>query len=493
MSGSPITKPAGFATYERAVAKINGLIGPEPPDDGSPGAIRQRAEQRLDRVRRFLAFLGDPHLDYPIVHVGGTSGKGSTSTAIASILSAAGYRVGLHTSPYLQVATEKLALGDRLIGADAFAGLVDDVLDAMDRWRTRSRDDPLTYGELWVALTTRWLARERVDIAVIEVGAGGRFDLTNVVHPAVSVITSVGLDHVATLGNTLSEIAWHKAGIVKTGAPAITGVTAPEALAAIEEEVATVGTTLTRVVEGVSYRILHTDRHGARWTPIGTMARTPDQVFVTPLPGRFQVVNAALALAAVDALAARGFGVSDDALALGLRQARLPGRSETMPGGPPRVVLDGAHNPDKIVALASSLPLMVRSHRPLVVVFGALASKGAEEMLGHLLPDADAMVLTEPRVLAKSTSPPLELATMVRASEFAGPVHVESSPLAALEIARTLAGPGGTVLVTGSLYLVGNVRGRWYPDAEVVVQQTPWPVTASPPPSTAAKEHQEVS
>lgn len=489
MSGSFNTESVGFAAYERVVGRINGLIGPEPPADGSPGAIRQRAEQRLDRVRRFLAFLGNPHLDYPIVHVGGTSGKGSTCTAIASILSAAGYRVGLHTSPYLQVATEKLALGERLIGADDFASLVDDILDAMDRWRTRSRDDPLTYGELWVALTTRWLAKERVDIAVIEVGAGGRFDLTNVVQPAVSVITSVGLDHIATLGSTLAEIAWHKAGIVKAGAPAITGVTAPEAFAVIEAEVTTVGTTLTRVVEGASYRILGTDRHGTHWTPIGMMARNAGQVFVTPLPGRFQVANAALALAAVDALESRGFVVSDDALARGIGQARLPGRSEAMPGGPPWVVLDGAHNPDKIAALASSLPLMVREHRPLVLVFGTLESKGAGEMLDHLLAHVDAVVLTAPRVLAKAVSTPLDLAKMVRASEFAGPVHVDPSPLAALEIARRLAGRDGTVLVTGSLYLVGNVRGRWYPDAEVVLQRTPWPIAASPLPVAAAKEH----
>ena len=160
------------------------------PDRGAPDAGRQVAGRDpgsgpstgSTRLRRFLTLLGDPHRAYPIVHVGGTSGKGSTAAAIAAILSAAGYRTGLHTSPYLQAATEKLQVGDRLIAPETFAGLVDEILEAAERFAAGG-EERLTYGEVWVALLALHFARERVDLAVIEVGAGGRFDLTNVVTP----------------------------------------------------------------------------------------------------------------------------------------------------------------------------------------------------------------------------------------------------------------------------------------------------------------------
>ncbi len=192
---------------------------------------------RLARTRRFLDVLGDPFARFPIVHVGGTSGKGSTATAIASILDAAGYKVGMHTSPYLQVATEKLWVGGELIGPGEFADRVDEVFAEYDSW-LRAGGEVLTYGEFWVALVARHLAHESVDIGVIEVGAGGRFDLTNVVMPVVSVVTSIGLDHTVTLGPTLGEIAWHKAGIIKAGAAAITGAVGAESLSPIEAEAA---------------------------------------------------------------------------------------------------------------------------------------------------------------------------------------------------------------------------------------------------------------
>jgi dihydrofolate synthase / folylpolyglutamate synthase len=235
--------------YREAVVRTDALIDPTPAHGKSPAEVRARAELRLARLRSFLAHLGNPHDRYPVVHVGGTSGKGSTSTAIAAILTAAGYRTGLHTSPFLQVATEKLAIDGQLISGNDFADLVDEILAEASRW-VPVPEGRLTYGEVWVALLATYFARERVDVAVIEVGAGGRFDLTNVVNPAVSVITSVGIDHTETLGATMPEIAWHKAGIIKGGAPAITTVTDPEALAPIEAEARAVGSALSRPVPG---------------------------------------------------------------------------------------------------------------------------------------------------------------------------------------------------------------------------------------------------
>ena len=477
--------------YRAAVARTDALIERNnTPEGKSPAEIRARAELRLGRVRRFLAQLGDPHRRYPIVHVAGTSGKGSTSTAIAAILAAAGYRVGLHTSPYLQAPTEKLQIDGRLVGPDAFADLVDGVLAAHDEWRATG-EDQLTYGEVWVALLATYFAREAVDVAVVEVGAGGRFDLTNVVDPAVSVITSIGLDHTVTLGGTIPEIAWHKAGIIKPGAPAVTAVTDPAALAPIAAEADHSGVSLGRVVPGATFEVLAADPDGTTWREIGPDG-TPGPALPAQ-PGRFQAANAATAVAAVRALVAlgRGFAVSERAVAAGLVAAGIPGRFETVQradrpdGGVVRVVLDGAHNPEKIAALATDLAALRRG-RPgqgpasgrLVVVLGALEAKQHGAMVPPLLPHADALVVTAPRVLAKPGVAPEDLAAAVRGAGWDGPLAVEPDPRVAIDRAIQLAGDGlgATVLVTGSLYLVGNVRGRWYRDESVVRQRTPWPV-----------------
>lgn len=463
-----------LARFSAAVARTDALIERgHAPAGKSPVEIRARAELRLARLRRFLDTLGNPQDTFPIVHVGGTSGKGSTSTAIAAILIAAGYRTGLHTSPYLQVASEKLQLDGRLIAPDAFAGLADDVLAAHGAW-LRMGEASLTYGEVWVAMLATYFARERVDVAVIEVGAGGRFDLTNVVRPQVSVITSVGLDHTVTLGKTIPEIAWHKAGIIKPGAMAVTAVADPAALAPIVAEAEATGAPLTRVLPGETYEVVATGPDGTVWRDLTAGGRT----WRHPLPGRFQAANAATALAAVRALASRGFAVSNGAVAAGFAAARIPGRCETVQLGP-RVILDGAHNPQKIGALVADLPALVGRAvgNRLIVVLGVLEAKDASEIARLLAPYAAELILTVPEVLAKPGTPVAALAETVQAAGFAGRLAVEPDPHAAVDLAlaRAAGDPDAAVLVTGSLYLVGNVRDRWYPDDAVILQRTAWP------------------
>ena len=474
------TDPA-VGRYRLAAARLDDLIAPSSPADGSLAAVQARAADRLDRTRRFLAHLGDPQDVAPIVHVGGTSGKGSTAAIVAAILGASGYRVGLHTSPYLQVATEKLQIDGRLIAPDDFADLVDDTLAAMDGWVATGDGESLTYGEIWTVLAARWLAAERVDLAVVEVGAGGRFDPTNVVRPTVSVITGVGLDHTASLGETISEIAWHKAGIIKPGAPVVTGATDPAALGPIAAEAAAAGVPLVRVAEGVTFEVLASDPDGARWREIDAVGRASGPIYGTSSPGRFQAANAALAVAAVRALAPSGFDVPTAAVAAGLAAARLPGRMEEMPRSTgPRVLLDGAHNPDKAAALATDLPGRPPGAGPLVLVVGVLEGKGSAAMLARLAPRADALVLTAPRVTGKTAEAPAALAAAARAGGFAGPIRIEPEPNVALDLAVALTGSDGAVVVTGSLYLVGNVRGRWYPSDDVLRYRTPWPPNRHP-------------
>lgn len=477
----PRSGEEALARYRSAVARTDALIErSNTPEGKTPAEIRARAELRLRRVRRFLAWLGNPQDAYHIVHVGGTSGKGSTSVAIAAMLSAGGYKAGLHTSPYLQVATEKLQIDGRLIHPEHFADLVDEVLDTQDAWlRAHPEEDRLTYGEVWVALLATYFRREQVDLAVIEVGAGGRFDLTNVVQPVAAVVTSVGLDHTVTLGGTIPEIAWHKAGIIKAGASAVTAVADPVAFAVIATEAERVGTPLGRVVEGESFEVVEAGPEGTTWRELRVNAagrRIAGPLLPAP-PGRFQATNAAIAVATVRELAARGFPVTEDAIRAGLASARLPGRFERVPDVVP-VVLDGAHNPEKVAALAANLPDLggAEQDRRLTVVLGALEAKQHEEMIQALCPHASELVTTSASVLAKKGATAAALAQTARSVGFVGRLTVEPEPMAALTHAleRTRLG-GGAVLVTGSLYLVGTLRRRWYPDEAVVLERTPWP------------------
>ncbi|MBM4437542.1 MAG: bifunctional folylpolyglutamate synthase/dihydrofolate synthase, partial [Actinobacteria bacterium] len=310
-----------IATGERAAAYVNDLIqGPALPE-------RARSWQenvalgtlRLARMRRFLERVGNPHAGLRIVHVGGTSGKGSVAAKVAAGLTAAGYRTGLHVSPYLQTPLEKFVLDGRLGRPRELVDLVAWIRPHVDAFARADRDGAPTYGMVWVALTFEYFRRAATDVLVLEVGAGGRFDLTNVVHPVLAVVTAVGLDHTKTLGDRLEDIAWHKAGIYKSGVPAMAGATPPEALAVLTREA---------------------ERVGAPFEHAGLTAG-PD----------VRVANTALALAALARLRSCGFARLRPAALAAAAEATLPGRFERMPGLP-ATVLDGAHNRDKAQALA---------------------------------------------------------------------------------------------------------------------------------------------
>jgi dihydrofolate synthase / folylpolyglutamate synthase len=441
-----------LAAYERASHRLLGLIRGERTGT-MPNLDRiGRATARLARTRALLAAFGDPQHSFPSIHVTGTSGKGSVAAMIASILTAVGYRVGLRTSPYLQVATEKLQVGSQLIKAQDLDRISAEVLDTHDKVMPGDR---LGYAEAWSALSFLWLAEQQIDIAVVEVGAGGRFDATNVIDPTVSVITSVGLDHIVSLGPNLADIAWHKAGIIKPGATAVIGSVPEQALRVIEHEARRVGASL----------------HHALFAPRPR--------FPVGMPGEFQSTNAEVAIAAVEALRSRGISASETDVSTGLAKARLPGRLELMPGEiEPLVWLDGAHNADKIAALAREVSLVSVGESLPVLVLGVLKSKDAAAIASGIAPLASAIVVTEPAVTGKTALPMRELAAAIRATGFSGTLHEDSDPVSALTYAEMMAAIyGSNVVATGSMYLAGQLRHRWYPDEEIVVQRTPWPTT----------------
>jgi dihydrofolate synthase/folylpolyglutamate synthase len=406
-----------------------------------------------------LNALDDPQRGYPVVHVTGTSGKGSTASAVASILSAAGYRVGLRTSPYVQVATEKLQLGHSLIDACSFSNMVSRVLDTAARlFPPEQTEPPISYAEVWSVLGYWWFAERRVDIAVVEVGAGGRFDATNVIDPIVSVITSVGLDHVVTLGPTIADIAWHKAGIIKSGTSVVIGDLPAQAFTVIAEE-----------AERTSADVIRAGSLGTSLPPL------------TPVLRGFQRHNAEVANAVARVLGQRGFGISEAAICTGIGSARLPGRLELMPGSVnPSVWIDGAHNEDKILAVTSEANRLFNGGPLPVVVFGMLRSKDPTPILTRLGSAASSIVLTEPSVHGRESLAADALAGAVNASGYAGATHVELEPDAAVRCAEAIARrDGAPVLVTGSMYLAGQIRRHWFPDRDIVLQRTSWP-TATP-------------
>jgi dihydrofolate synthase/folylpolyglutamate synthase len=464
--------------FKLAAARLDQLIEQTPArTDTSREAIRERATLRMNRLRRLLASLGEPLSGYPIVHVGGTSGKGSTSTAIASILTTAGYRTGIHTSPYLQVPTEKLQLDGQLISAKTYARLANVILDELDRWNARG-EDPLTYGEAWIALMALYFRDQKVDFAVVEVGAGGRFDLTNVLTPVLSVVTSVGIDHTNTLGETIEDIAWHKAGIIKAGAPAISAVAAPSARAIMRHEADEVGTTLLQLETAHEITDFRIGAGRTSWTE-----RATGEQFEIGLAGEFQAVNGHVAVNAARTLREAAFEIDDAAIREGLRNARIPGRAEYVQDRV-TVLLDGAHNEDKIGALARDIPLLlpVGEQGRRIAVVGALEAKHADRMLAMLAPHVHDLVATSPQVLAKASREATDLAAVAYGAGFRGGIHVEVEPRKAIARAVELARPecGDAVLVTGSLYLVGNIRERWFHGDAIVQAQSCWPELSVP-------------
>jgi dihydrofolate synthase/folylpolyglutamate synthase len=360
----------------------------------------------------------------------------------------------LYTSPYLQAATEKVQVDNALMSGKEFSELVDQIL-ACTSSHPDFRFEPISYAETWVALALLYFAQRSADIAVVETGAGGRFDMTNVVEPIVSVITSVGIDHVETLGGSIESIAWHKAGIIKPGTPIVSGVVDPAAIAVIVQE-----------AEHCKSPLVAVDATAPEHSPAG--------LHQPHLPG-FARSNHLLALRALELLQELGFSTSTEARRSGLAQGRLPGRFETVTSRP-MTLLDGAHNEQKVAALAQAIPTVfsgVTGRR--VLVFGALESKQALEMASRLLPHVSAVVLTEPNVYRKAAASAEILKAALTVADTRRAFAVEPEPAAAFAVASDLAGADGAVLVTGSLYLVGNVRERWYPTPRIVSQRTPWP------------------
>ncbi len=443
---------AGGETAGVAPATIDDLLW----DLGHASAFAVKPS--LDRMRALLARLGDPQIGLPVLHVGGTAGKGSTATLAAAVLRAAGYRVGLHTKPHLARVNERIVLDGEPVSDADLRTLIAEATPA-------ARLVVPSWYELTVALALLHFRRTAVDIAVVEVGMGGTWDGTNVVEPRVAVLTNVGLDHTEVLGDTVEQIAADKANIIKSGCVAVSGVTQPSVREIVAARAAAVSAPLWLLGHDFAVRDLMPEADGTRFAL--EVRGTRHEGLRVGLLGAHQVTNAAVAAAATGALTTFGYSVPAAALRRGLAEARLPGRLEVVTTAP-IVVLDGAHNPDKLAALLDALRQFFPGRR-LVVVAAFTARHDYRAMLAQLAPAVAALVLT--RFESRGDFGPgasLDPATLAATLAAVAPdaaatlaVTVEPDPVAAVRRARAEAGADGCVCVTGSLYLVGAVRGEF--------------------------------
>jgi dihydrofolate synthase/folylpolyglutamate synthase len=396
----------------------------------------------LERTEALLHELGDPQDLFQGVHVAGTNGKGSVCAMVASVLQAAGYRVGLMPKPHLISYTERIQVDQRPIAEADFAALLTELQPVISK--VASKLGPPTEFEILTSAALYYFARAGIDLLVCEVGLGGRLDSTNVLDLGVSVITNIALDHTQHLGSTLEAIAAEKAGILKPESIAITGAQ-PPALGVIEARARDQQIPLQRLGQEIEVAAIDKDWAGVQAT-ITTPAGTYRDLRI-PLLGLYQADNAALAVAAIDALRSRGWDISDGALRDGLARTRWPGRLEVIDRNP-IVLVDGAHNP---AGLARSLAAVQRlaKGRPMVIVFGAMRDKDLPSMLA-LLAGVNAPVIFS-RIGWHRAAPPADLAAL-----FHGQSETAESTAEALSRGREKVGRDGIVFVCGSLYLVGE-------------------------------------
>ncbi len=412
--------------------------------------VSRRIPYRLERMRAFMRELGDPQDRYPTIHVGGTSGKGSTATMIAAALSAAGKRCGLHTKPHLASMTERARIDGTAISEECFAETLTEMLPALAR--VSSEFGKPSYYETLLALTFLHFAKANVDVAVIEVGLGGLLDGTNVITPQVSIITNVGLDHTDVLGSTVEEIAADKVGIAKVGVPLVSAVCG-NARPVIEAGAASAGAPFFSVQDLVAIHPVSGQRYGQEFT-----AQSPSATYQIRLPvlGKFQQVNAATAILALEQLPQALRPRLGD-IERGLGQVVLPGRMEFFPSHP-SIVFDVAHNADKVSQLVDSLRETFKGRRFSFVV--AIAqSKDARGILSALATLPASFVFTSFEVPGRAAVKPQRLASIAEDLGIWG--RAVSDPIEALGIARRNADASDVVVITGSTFVVADLRGWW--------------------------------
>jgi dihydrofolate synthase/folylpolyglutamate synthase len=438
---------ARITSYQQAVDWIFGLINYE----RKPGRTR---DFRLDRTRALLNAVGNPHHDIPVVHIAGTKGKGSTATMLAAMLQGSGLTTGLFTSPHITRFEERFTVNDEQATEAEVVALVQELQDAV-----ASCDELVpTYFEAAMLLAWCFYRKRKADIAVLEVGLGGRLDATNVCHPKVCVVTSISLDHTNVLGDTLDKIAGEKAGIIKPNIPVICGVTEDPARSVIHGRAAKHDCTVTQLNRDITVEYTPATKPEQSAT---INVSTPLDLWAdvaVPLVGEHQGNNLAVAIGAFDALRQAGWNLNPAAASDALANVRLPGRVEIL-SRDPLVIIDAAHNEASMAALVRTLD-EISTVRPRVAIFGTTKQKDAEGMLEHLLRAFDHVVLTQylhnPRAIPWRELN--KIAGRIRNEHrLTAELYAASTPTEAWDIASSLYEPA-MICTTGSFFIAAEMR-----------------------------------
>jgi dihydrofolate synthase/folylpolyglutamate synthase len=398
----------------------------------------------LSKTTNLLKAFGNPHKGRKYLHIAGTNGKGSVAAFLSSVLKEAGYRVGLYTSPHVVRFTERFRINDQEISTQKAAVLTKEIRNAF------SPQEPPTFFEATTAMALLYFAQENTDIAIMEVGMGGRLDATNIITPLVSIITNISLEHQIYLGNRLLDIAEEKGGIIKQGIDIITGAVQPEVISRLQSIAEKRQAPFWRLGRDIRYRTTGSGLHY-----YGLERRIND--LELGLKGGFQSRNAAIALAALERLEKKGLSVSTPRIRDGLKNVKWSGRMHAVSTNP-TLIVDGAHNPAAMRALASAIRQEFTYER-LILVIGVMKDKEIGKLLGEIVPISDHVIYTRP-VYSRAADPNVLMST---AASMGKPGQVSPILAQALARARELSGPQDLILVCGSLFTAGEALARLDP------------------------------
>ena len=405
----------------------------------------------LAHMHTLLDALDNPERKFPAVLIAGTNGKGSTAATLSSILRVSGFRVGLYTSPHLIKLNERIRVAGHDIGDIEFATVHEHVERTADHL-VRAQEIPWhpSFFEMLTAIAFDHFARAQVEIAVLEVGMGGRLDATNVVHPLVAVITDISLDHQKFLGDTITQIAGEKAGIIRPYGVVVTLPQHPEANDVIGNAILA---NQARAVNAVPYVPPVSPAVPGALTGYPVTVMGKEIMVESPLVGRHQLRNIALAIATAEELSKHGFNIQPENIEKGIRETRWPGRFQVVPatGGMPEMVMDVGHNPAGAWALRSAISERYEG-RPLTLVFGAMRDKAITEMAEILFPLAQHVVATAAENPRSASPQEISEAGARTSAEIVATTDVPG----ALQKARELTGEKGVIVITGSIYVVGE-------------------------------------
>lgn len=444
------------AKYQKALDYLYSFV-----DYSLTRQLRYSPEKfNLERMRSLMRLLGNPQQQYPVVHLAGTKGKGSTAAMIASILKSAGYRTGFYTSPHLQDFTERVQVDNEPISHEELVQLVDEIKPFVEQV------EGVTTFEITTAIGFTAFQRRKVDFAVIEVGLGGRLDATNIVEPEVSVITSLSFDHMNVLGDSITQIAAEKGGIIKLGKPVVLAPQWQEAREVIEKISVERQAPLTEIgrdyffsershsLSGQSFIVWSKEEQDLINEFISSGGRgewEPEHFHITLL-GLHQVENAATAYAAIETLSSRGIKIQREAIHNGFSQVEWPGRFEVV-RKEPLILVDSAHNQDSALRLRQALDDYLIG-KPIILVFGSSEDKYVRGMFTHLLPRVKLVIATK-SVHPRAMEPEL---LVELANQFGKKAILTQSIEEGLEVAIEQAGSEAAILITGSIFVVAAAR-----------------------------------